>query len=198
MENEHAVQLRLRFYKDVPEAVTEIRSKFEQFKTACPADYSIKVNDTHIWFHIVGAQKQYYSPHLHLQLEEHRESGTHIRGLFGPDPTLWTLFMFLHFVVAGIFLIFGNNGVLTVNVNSGNPATYQIITGPVTTDVQSSNVFNNLPPGQYQIIATDVCGNTMVQTYTLLPSTPGLTLNFGTVVQPLLSCNTINVSKYLS
>ena len=107
MENEHAVQLRLRFYKDVPEAVTEIRSKFEQFKTACPADYSIKVNDTHIWFHIVGAQKQYYSPHLHLQLEEHRESGTHIRGLFGPDPTLWTLFMFLHFVVAGIFLIFG-------------------------------------------------------------------------------------------
>jgi ABC-type thiamin/hydroxymethylpyrimidine transport system permease subunit len=27
--------------------------------------------------------------------------------LFGPDSTLWTLFVFLHFVVAGIFIIFG-------------------------------------------------------------------------------------------
>lgn len=107
MENEHAVQLRLRFYKDVPETVTEVKSKFEQFKAICPADFSIKVNDMHIWFHIVGAKKYYYTPHLHLELEDHRESGTHIRGLFGPDPTLWTLFMFLHFVVAGIFLIFG-------------------------------------------------------------------------------------------
>jgi ABC-type thiamin/hydroxymethylpyrimidine transport system permease subunit len=42
-----------------------------------------------------------------LELESHPESGTHIRGLFGPDPTLWTLFMFLHFIVAGVFVIFG-------------------------------------------------------------------------------------------
>ena len=123
----------------------------------------------------------------------------------GPDSgsqqqniTITNAIQNMAYTISGVRPICGNNGVLTVNVNSGNPATYQIITGPVTTDVQSSNVFNNLPPGQYQIIATDVCGNTMVQTYTLLPSTPGLTLNFGTVVQPLLSCNTINVSNYFS
>lgn len=107
MENEHAIQLRLRFYKDVPESVAVVQEKFKHFKANCPSDFAIKVNDTHIWLHIVGTQKQYYSPHLHLQLEENHESGTHIRGLFGPDPTLWTLFMFLHFVVGGIFLIFG-------------------------------------------------------------------------------------------
>lgn len=26
---------------------------------------------------------------------------------FGPDQTLWTMFMFLHFIVAGIFTLFG-------------------------------------------------------------------------------------------
>lgn len=107
MENENAIQLRLRFYKDVPETVAEVRALFEDYKSKCPAEYTIKVNDTHIWFHIVGPQRAYYSPHLHLELESLPESGTHIRGLFGPDPTLWTLFMFLHFIVAGVFVIFG-------------------------------------------------------------------------------------------
>lgn len=107
METENQVRLRLRFYKDIAEKIDVVRKKFEDFKTICPKDYSIKVNENHIWLHIVGDNKQYYSPHLHLQLEDKEADGTHIRGLFGPDPTLWTLFMFLHFIVAGIFIIFG-------------------------------------------------------------------------------------------
>jgi H+/Cl- antiporter ClcA len=41
-----------------------------------------------------------------LELEPKENNQTHIRGLFGPEPTLWTLFMFLHFMVTGIFVIF--------------------------------------------------------------------------------------------
>ena len=51
-------------------------------------------------------KKRYWSPHLHLELEKKSENETHIRGLFGPDPTLWTLFMFLHFMIAGTFIVF--------------------------------------------------------------------------------------------
>ena len=58
--------------------------------------------DFHYWH-----QKEYWSPHLHLEFEPKEENKTHIRGLFGPDQTLWTMFMFLHFLVAGIFIIFG-------------------------------------------------------------------------------------------
>jgi hypothetical protein len=107
METDNQVKLRLRFYKDVNENIDVIRTKFEESKFIQPEDYSIKVNENHIWFNIVGNNKHYYSPHLHLELEEKSEKETHIRALFGPDPTLWTLFMFLHFVVAGIFIIFG-------------------------------------------------------------------------------------------
>ena len=30
-----------------------------------------------------------------------------LHGLFGPNPTVWTMFMFLHFFVAGLFIAFG-------------------------------------------------------------------------------------------
>ena len=107
MDTTNEMRLRLRFYKDVTESLAVVSQKFEDFKKVCPEDYSIKVNENHIWIHIIGADKQYYSPHLHIELVEKEEKETHIRCLFGPDPTLWTLFMFLHFIVAGIFLIFG-------------------------------------------------------------------------------------------
>jgi hypothetical protein len=43
---------------------------------------------------------------LHIELVPKGDFETHIRGLYGPDPTLWTFFMFLHFIIAGVFLIF--------------------------------------------------------------------------------------------
>ena len=30
-----------------------------------------------------------------------------LQGLFGPKPSVWTMFMFFHFIVAGLFLAFG-------------------------------------------------------------------------------------------
>ena len=107
MDTSHQIRLRLRFYKDVVSNINSVRKQFELYKEKGMEDFSVKVNENHIWIHIVGSKKQYYSPHLHLELEDKEGDGTHIRGLFGPDPTLWTLFMFLHFIVAGIFLIFG-------------------------------------------------------------------------------------------
>lgn len=39
-------------------------------------------------------------------MEEDEES-CRVYGLFGPNPTLWTFFMFLHFGVATLFIIAG-------------------------------------------------------------------------------------------
>ncbi|SHG07829.1 hypothetical protein SAMN05444396_104190 [Flavobacterium segetis] len=106
MDANKEIRLRLRFYKDVMINTTVLSQKFAIYAKSNPQDYFIKTRGTHIWINIIGSEKRYYSPHLHLELEAKSENETHIRGLFGPDPTLWTLFMFLHFVIAGIFLIF--------------------------------------------------------------------------------------------
>ncbi|QBN18655.1 hypothetical protein [Flavobacterium nackdongense] len=106
MDANNEIRLRLRFYKDVNENIASVRQKFEQFKLTNSKDYHLKTKHNHIWINMPESKREYWSPHLHLELEAKENNETHIRGLFGPDPTLWTLFMFLHFMVAGIFVIF--------------------------------------------------------------------------------------------
>jgi hypothetical protein len=106
MDAKNEIRLRLRFYKDLDENIENVREKFENFKKNCTQDCHLKMKHNHIWMNMPDAKRKYWSPHLHLELESKYENETHIRGLFGPEPNLWTLFMFLHFVVAGIFIIF--------------------------------------------------------------------------------------------
>ncbi|WP_298221144.1 hypothetical protein [Flavobacterium sp.] len=124
MDTSQALRLRLRFYKDLEEPIDEVRQKFEDQAQTSSKDYKIKICENHIWFYVIGAKKQYWSPHLHIELEP-KENHTHIRGLFGPDQTLWTLFMFLHFVVAGIFTIFGM--ILYSNIRLKQPYVFDLV-----------------------------------------------------------------------
>ncbi|MBK9223865.1 MAG: hypothetical protein IPO23_02920 [Flavobacterium sp.] len=106
MDANNEIRLRLRFYKDVDDNIENVQQKFENYSKNDLTDFAINVHENHIWFYVIGPKKRFWSPHLHLQLEPKTEKETHIRGLFGPDQTLWTFFMFLHFIVAGIFTIF--------------------------------------------------------------------------------------------
>ena len=107
MDPENEITLRLRFNQDIQENSASLLSKFEKYSNIRSEDFIIKTSDNHIWLDIVPSKRKYWTPHLHLELEPKSDSETHIRGLFGPDPTLWTFFMFLHFVIAGVFFIFG-------------------------------------------------------------------------------------------
>ncbi len=107
MEIEKQIQLRPRFEKIVPKSVTAITDSAKILKNNLEPDYIINNLDEHIWIYIGKENKKIYSPHLHLELEELENGDTKIKGLYGPEPGLWTMFMFLHFVVAGIFIIFG-------------------------------------------------------------------------------------------
>ncbi|OWP77166.1 hypothetical protein BWK62_02025 [Flavobacterium oreochromis] len=69
----------------------------------------MKIRRNHIQFTIGGVKQRYWSPYLTIELEEKegsRGQATHIRGLFGPAQTMWTFFIFMHFMVAGIFTVF--------------------------------------------------------------------------------------------
>lgn len=121
MDANNEIRLRLRFYKDVEENIDIVREKFQNSKKTCLQDCHLKIKHNHIWMNMPDTKREYWSPHLHIELETKDNNQTHIRGLFGPEPNLWTLFMFLHFIIAGIFIIFSvmaySNSVL------GEPAT---------------------------------------------------------------------------
>lgn len=59
-------------------------------------------------------------------------------------------------------------GQIEINSVTGYPAEYEIISGPETRPLQTSNVFNDLPEGMYNIRVFDECGQGVVTTYTLI------------------------------
>lgn len=93
----------------------------------------------------------------------------------------------------------GNDGAITVNVNSGNPVSYEIIDGPVTAPLQSDNVFNNLPVGVYVVRTYDDCGEGIVVTIQLTQITTNVDLQLVNFPIPELpDCNTISVGNIYS
>ncbi len=63
--------------------------------------------DNHVFLKLPKNKQHFWSPQLHLEIDEIDENSSTIRGLFGPNPTVWTMFMFFHFIVAGLFIGFG-------------------------------------------------------------------------------------------
>jgi len=61
----------------------------------------------HVFLKIPKHLQHFWSPQLDLEITSFEEGKTTLRGLFGPKPTVWTMFMFFHFAVASLFIAFG-------------------------------------------------------------------------------------------
>lgn len=109
------------------------------------------------------------------------------------DVTITTTIESLTYQLSGSVIC--NDGVLTVNVFTGNPVQYEILSGPVTRPLQTSNVFTLLPAGVYVVRVVDACGDALVQTYTLL--NPADHFEIASVHAPncpLIDCNTTEIA----
>ena len=106
MQISNNIVLRPRFSFDQKNAQSHV---LEAFDGAKKSQNTIKINrlDTHVFLKIPKAEQHFWSPQLHLEVLETDPSHCKIKGFFGPNPTVWTLFMFLHFVAAGLFIGFG-------------------------------------------------------------------------------------------
>jgi len=111
MDLEKQIPLRLRFEIETLKPKQAIIENAQQLKEELKPDYQITVSTEHIWLYVGANNKKYYSPHLHLELEEMESSNAiKVKGLFGPDPVLWSFFMFLHFGIALVFIVSGVMG----------------------------------------------------------------------------------------
>lgn len=85
-----------------------------------------------------------------------------------------------------------NDGTITVAVTNGTPFKYEIIAGPMTRPLQTSNVFTGLTAGVYQIRVFDTCNQAVVQTYTL--DRANTTLNFSLAGPALTGCTLVTIA----
>ncbi|WP_066224193.1 GTP-binding protein [Formosa haliotis] len=98
--------LRPRFNIDLPQHNEEVLSVFEALKNT-QNEFIVSRIDDHVFIRIPKHKQHFWSPQLHLEVNEKEDGSCRLHGLFGPNPTVWTLFMFLHFIVAMLFTGFG-------------------------------------------------------------------------------------------
>ncbi len=100
------VVLRPRFKIELNRSNENALETFEAAKKN-QKDFIISRVDDHVFIRYPKEKQHFWSPQLHLEINEVDEKSSLLHGLFGPSPTVWTLFMFLHFFVAVIFIGFG-------------------------------------------------------------------------------------------
>ncbi|WP_298503668.1 GTP-binding protein [uncultured Maribacter sp.] len=95
------IALRPRFQLDINKPKQQLLAAFD-IKTKPP--FLINKIDDHIFIKFNKEKIHFWSPQLHLEITKKSPNTSKIYGLFGPNPTLWTFFMFLHFGVAILFV----------------------------------------------------------------------------------------------
>lgn len=98
------IVLRPRFQEELAAPAEDLLLAFE---SAGVPPYRVKRVDDHVFIRFNSQESHFWSPQLQLEIVEETEGVSKIYGLFGPNPTLWTFFMFLHFGVATLFVILG-------------------------------------------------------------------------------------------
>ena len=100
------IHLRPRFKMDFEESQQEIISKFKDNLKDGDCKYCSKIVDGHIIIDVPVENNHFWSPQLNIEVEKTDGKQTVVKGLFGPKPQVWTLFMFFHFAVAVAFIGF--------------------------------------------------------------------------------------------
>ncbi|WP_339917364.1 GTP-binding protein [Yeosuana marina] len=105
MSTTNTIVLRPRFKIELERDNESALKDFEDAK-ASQNNYIVNRIDDHVFIKFPKHRQHFWSPQLHLEINEIDKKSSLLYGLFGPNPTVWTLFMFLHFMVAGLFIAF--------------------------------------------------------------------------------------------
>lgn len=99
------ILLKPRFklkYSDPKEAIID-QFRVDLSSESCP--FPSKIVDHHIVIDVPQGTEHFWSPQLHVEVEDEGEV-TIVKGILGPKPKIWTLFIFFHFAVAVTFFVF--------------------------------------------------------------------------------------------
>lgn len=98
------VFLRPRFSIDLNESSETVLTRFSVAFKKEDIVFRGSIVDGHIFISVPKKEEHFWSPQLHLEIIEKNGNTSKLKGLFGPKPQVWTLFMFMHFVIGTLFL----------------------------------------------------------------------------------------------
>lgn len=124
MQLSNEVILRPRFQIELDMSRNQLIARFTEAKKN-QKTFGISQLDDHIFLKLPAEQQLFWSPQLHLEIYDLSEDTCKVHGFFGPNPTVWTMFIFFHVVVGTLFL--GDMIWLYSNYNLGNEIIIQLL-----------------------------------------------------------------------
>lgn len=101
-----SIRTRPLFKHTSPLPLGEIKNKLLiqlANKTTLEKGITGKVYQEHLSLDIIKSKQHFWSPHLNVNFEE-TDEGVILRGRYGPQPSLWTIFMFAYGALGILFL----------------------------------------------------------------------------------------------
>ena len=112
--------VRPRFKIESPLGVEEVLEKIKNALAKKDATCKGLVIPGYVTLFIPPQEQHYWSPQLSLTIEEFK-NGSLLRGLYGPRPTVWTVFVFFYAIIGLAILIISMLGLSYLTL--GKPAT---------------------------------------------------------------------------
>lgn len=105
-KNNSDIHLRPRFKMNFEESHQNFIARFKEISKNKTSKFDIVISDGHVIIDIPAEENHFWSPQLQIEIEQFEGNKSTIKGLFGPKPQVWMLFMFIHFTMAVAFIGF--------------------------------------------------------------------------------------------
>ena len=106
MDIDKPIQLRPRFKYKTSIEKSELFERINDLKSKYKNIYRLTQSNNHIWIHHHKSKEKIFTPNLHLEIIEDDKPKTTIKGLYSPNNSYWTLFIFIHLILACLFIGF--------------------------------------------------------------------------------------------
>lgn len=104
VSNDIVIRPRFQIELDIPNE--EALNAFETI-SKLQSNFIVSRVDEHVFIKFPKSKQTLWTPQLHLEINEITPETSKVYGLFGPSPTLWLMFIFLHLILAVVAIGFG-------------------------------------------------------------------------------------------
>ena len=105
-ELDDLIPIRPRFSVKVPLSADEIKTRIKTRLERDGATCNGKMAMGHVVLDIPEKDLHFWSPQMSFDIVDAEDGSSELKGLIGPKPHVWTLFMFFYFIIgtAGMFI----------------------------------------------------------------------------------------------
>ncbi len=108
--------VRPRFEIETTHSVEQLAQKIKSDLNKESSPIKGRIQEGYATLYLPHEEQHYWSPQLRLSLEK-TENGSLLRGLYGPRPSVWTMFVFFYSLIAFAIMVISIIGLSNITLD---------------------------------------------------------------------------------